>query len=216
MASERQIAANRRNAGRSTGPRTRDGKLRSSQNAVRHGLSAETVVTALEDPGEYQALESTLMDDYGPQTEMDRQLVARLASLVWRLRRATLIETELFGIQTNILLHRRNWHNSATPSTTGDLNSLFRILKCPHGYIPSDAGDCVDSTFLPTTDEVPGSRQKSDAASVFLRLCNNNYAALERLDRYDTRLWKQLMQTILMLDASTRRRIRPQLSDNGD
>ena len=49
MTSYRQIEANRRNALRSTGPRTEAGKLQSRRNAVRHGLMAETVIDSLED-----------------------------------------------------------------------------------------------------------------------------------------------------------------------
>src|SRR5262245_13923668 len=55
MTSWKQIAANRRNALKSTGPITEKGKLRSRCNAVRHGLTAETVISALEDAGDYKA-----------------------------------------------------------------------------------------------------------------------------------------------------------------
>ncbi len=50
MTSFRQIEANRRNARRGAGPRTEGGKQRSRCNAVRHGLTAETVIGALEEP----------------------------------------------------------------------------------------------------------------------------------------------------------------------
>jgi hypothetical protein len=53
MTSLRQIEANRRNARLSTGPVTEQGKRRSRQNAVRHGLTAETVIDALEDAEDY-------------------------------------------------------------------------------------------------------------------------------------------------------------------
>ncbi len=49
MSSLRQIAANRRNALKSTGPITAEGKEHSRGNALRHGLTAETVIAALED-----------------------------------------------------------------------------------------------------------------------------------------------------------------------
>ena len=56
MTSFRQIEANRRNARKSTGPTTEEGKQRSRCNAVRHGLTAETVIQALEDAEDYKAL----------------------------------------------------------------------------------------------------------------------------------------------------------------
>jgi hypothetical protein len=57
MTTWRQIAANRHNAEKSTGPRTEAGKRRSRRNALRHGLCAETVVEILEDVEDYKALE---------------------------------------------------------------------------------------------------------------------------------------------------------------
>jgi hypothetical protein len=64
MTSFRQIEANQRNALRSTGPRTEDGKRRSRQNAVRHGLTSETIIVALEDIEDYQAFEVAVIADY--------------------------------------------------------------------------------------------------------------------------------------------------------
>jgi hypothetical protein len=60
MTSFRQIEANRRNARKSTGPTTEQGKQRSRRNAVRHGLTAETVIGALEDAEDYRAFEATM------------------------------------------------------------------------------------------------------------------------------------------------------------
>ena len=56
MTSFRQIEANRRNACKSTGPITEEGKQRSRCNAVRHGLTAETVIGALEDAEDYKTV----------------------------------------------------------------------------------------------------------------------------------------------------------------
>src|SRR6516164_8537654 len=101
MTSFRQLEANRLNALRSTGPRTDAGKGRSRLNAVRHGLTAETVIPNLEDPEDYRAFEATIIADYCAETAVARELVLRLASLLWRLRRATAIETQLFAIEAD-------------------------------------------------------------------------------------------------------------------
>lgn len=98
MTSPKQIEANRRNALRSTGPRTTEGKQSSRANAYRHGLTAETVVTTLEDAEDYGAFQIAVASGYDAQTTIERELVLRLASLLWRLRRATAIETALFGL----------------------------------------------------------------------------------------------------------------------
>src|SRR4051795_3317467 len=107
MTTFKQIGANRRNARRSTGPTTEEGKLRSRRNAVRHGLIAETVIGALEDAEDYKALEAVLIADYDAQSAVERELVLRLASLLWRIRRATTMETGLFAIQARKLLKLR-------------------------------------------------------------------------------------------------------------
>ena len=104
MSSFRQIEANRRNARLSTGPVTEEGKKRSRQNAVRHGLTAETVIEALEDAEDYAAFELAFTTDYDAQSAVERELVFRLASLLWRLRRATAIETGLFETHARHLL----------------------------------------------------------------------------------------------------------------
>ena len=103
MTSFRQIEANRRNARKSTGPVTEDGKRRSRCNTVRHGLTAKTVIGALEDAEDYQAFQAAIMADYDAQSAVERELVLRLASLLWRLRRATTIETGLFEMQADQL-----------------------------------------------------------------------------------------------------------------
>jgi len=70
--------------------------LNSRQNAVRHGLSAETVVVPIEDAEDYKSFEASIVLDYDAQSAVERELVLRLASLLWRLRRATAVETRLF------------------------------------------------------------------------------------------------------------------------
>src|SRR5450759_5183137 len=96
MSSLKQIEANRRNAFKSTGPTTPEGKDRSRCNAVRHGLTAETVIATLENAEDYQAFEAAVIADYDAESAVERELVLRLASVLWRLRRATGIETALF------------------------------------------------------------------------------------------------------------------------
>src|SRR5499427_5943592 len=107
MSSYRQIEANRRNALKSTGPRTEAGKQASRCNAIRHGLTAETVITEVEDAEDYKAFEAAITADYDAQSAVERELVLRLASVLWRLRRATVMETGLFEIQAEHLCEYR-------------------------------------------------------------------------------------------------------------
>jgi hypothetical protein len=70
MSSFKQIEANRRNARKS--PITQEGKRRSRCNAVRHGLTAETVIGALEDAEDYQTFEAAIIADYDAQSAVER------------------------------------------------------------------------------------------------------------------------------------------------
>jgi hypothetical protein len=68
VTSIKQIEANRRNSLKSTGPKTEAGKQASRCNAVRHGLTAETVIGALEDAQDYKAFELAITADYDAQS----------------------------------------------------------------------------------------------------------------------------------------------------
>ncbi len=92
MTSERRIAANRRNAQRSTGPRSPEGREISSRNSQRHGVLSQRVTTDVEENELYERMLNGFMDEYGPRSETEILLVERLANLFWRERR--LIQTE--------------------------------------------------------------------------------------------------------------------------
>src|SRR5712691_9459510 len=102
MTSPKQFEANRRNALLSTGPKSTQGKRRSRRNALRHGLAAETVVEAFEDPRHYKKFQAAIVSDYEPRSTVEHELVLRIASLLWRLRRATSVETGLLEIEATI------------------------------------------------------------------------------------------------------------------
>src|SRR5262249_48112868 len=124
MTSYRQIEANRRNALKSTGPKTEAGKQQSRRNALRHGLTAETIIDSLEDAEDYSAFEAVIIADYDAQSAVERELVLRLASLLWRLRRATLMETGLFEIQADPQRNYRK-HHPLLHASTGAVHAVF-------------------------------------------------------------------------------------------
>src|SRR6185437_11961236 len=132
MTSFRQIDANRRNAQLSTGPSTEEGKRRSRRNAVRHGLTAETVIDALEDAEDYAAFEMVVTVDYDPQSAVERELVLRLASVLWRLRRATAIKSGLFKIQAKQLLQFRQ-QRQAHRERQRIIDSMYRRVVATEG-----------------------------------------------------------------------------------
>ena len=190
MTSFRQIEANRRNARKSTGPLTEAGKQRSRCNAVRHGLTAETVIGVLEDAEDYKAFEAGIIADYDAQSAVERELVLRLASLLWRLRRASTMETGLFEIQAEQL---RGFSQSRDPQpSTRAL--IYAISDRTNGTEPLLSSG--RKSFDPA----------SDFARCFLRLANLPSYPLDRLSRYEAVLWRQAGQILFALDALDRRK----------
>ena len=135
MTTLKQIEANRRNAQSSTGPRTEAGKERSSRNAVRHGLTAETVIEPLEDAEDYQAFEEAVAAGFDAETAVERELILRLASLLWRLRRATSIETGLFKIGSASAARQPPAHNAMVRIVQSPSNSLANRAECAHSEL---------------------------------------------------------------------------------
>ena len=107
MASTAQIAANRRNAAKSTGPKTAAGKAVVSHNALRHGLTAEQLVLFNETGGDLAAFHGELRVAYQPVDAVEEELVERIVVCAWRLRRAARAEAALVtrGADAN----RREW-----------------------------------------------------------------------------------------------------------
>ena len=193
MTSFRRIEANRRNAQLSTGPKTDDGKSRSRRNAVRHGLTAETVIDALEDADEYAAFEMAVTSDYDAQTAVERELVLRLASALWRLRRATSIESGLFRIQAQHLLQFRQ-RRAQREKPLGDV--LRFEVAISEGEKRQE--DWLSSGLEDRAGFAPPDRD-CDLTASFVRLVNLPTAPLDRLSRYEAMLWRQACQILFTL-----------------
>jgi hypothetical protein len=207
MTSLRQIEANRRNARLSTGPVTDEGKKRSRRNALRHGLTAETVISGLEDAKDYAAFEMAIKADYDAQTAVERELVLRLASLLWRLRRATAIESGLFKIQARDLVRFRQTRR-AHRSHMAIIDSIDRnTMPSSHGtgLDQSEPRCCTDiDTTSPPVHEPAD--QFDDITRAFIRLASLSTYPLDRLNRYEAALWRQARQILLVLQRHDRRR----------
>ena len=98
MTSEKQLAANRRNALRSTGPKTAEGKERSSRNNLRHGLTGHITVLPSEDREAHDCFVGALLDSLNPETLLERQLAQSIAEDTWRLNRVYAIETNIYAL----------------------------------------------------------------------------------------------------------------------
>ena len=202
MTSFRQIEANRRNAQLSTGPRTEEGKRRSRRNAVRHGLSAETVIDALEDAVDYAAFEMAVTADYDAQSAVERELVLRLASLLWRLRRATAIESGLFKIQAKQLLQFREWRRAHLDHQK-IIDEMYRNAIVAEDELRPDPDDLAPDSS-PSSEALADQSDKLTLS--FVRLSNLPTYPLDRLSRYEATLWRQACQVLFTLRCLDRRK----------
>ena len=195
MSSLKQIEANRGNALKSTGPTTQEGKERSRCNAVRHGLTAETIIADLENAADYQAFETAVISDYDAQTAVERELVLRLASVLWRLRRATGIESGIFesvGEGSSKKDDPLSGGSQVTPAT----DRLYVVTA----ILPRDASPQQDVPL------------KTAIADRFLRLAELPSFPLDRLSRYEYLLWRQARQLVITLESLRRRKQQPRRS----
>ena len=112
MSSEKQVAANRKNAKKSTGPKTPQGKAKVAQNATKHGLTATTDVIQGESQEEFDAFKEALLDELAPKTMIQEILADRVVSLGWRMRRA------------------RHMHNQLINAIIADRNIRSEIFRC--------------------------------------------------------------------------------------
>ena len=187
MASDRQIAANRLNARKSTGPKTDRGRSRTRRNAIKHGLTARTVVEVFEDDAEFRTFARGVISAFRPTSPMHHELTHRLAALLWRLRRAQAIETGLLGIQGKLQRDIRVSRDTADETQ----QKMLALLGLG------------DSKY----ERTPGlmlEQQRTEAkARAFLRLCNLSGDAFDRLTRYETSIWRQVVQLLFLRDGMT-------------
>ena len=124
----------------------------------------------------------------------------RLASLLWRLRRATTIETRLFEIQAEHLSDFRR-ARQISPASRETLYALFNAKSDRRQAVPHGLANALQANHAP----VLASTQNQDApdlefARCFLQLCNLPNCALDRLSRYEAMLWRQAGQILYALD----------------
>src|SRR4051812_40993261 len=118
MATQKQIEANRRNAQKSTGPKTEEGKSKSKFNSLKHGMTAEVAVLPHEDKFSYEELRQTTIESYQPANGAELMLVELVAINYWRLMRALRVETATMDLHIRAYKSRNGV--STAPSIEDD------------------------------------------------------------------------------------------------
>ncbi len=174
MASAAQIAANRRNARRSTGPRTAEGKAIVSQNAIRHGLTARQDVIGAEEQAVFDRHRERVLRELEPVGVVESQLAERVAGLLWRLRRSDSIQNQAFDTLIEEMV-------------TSPLSKLTRALQTRRSEATMGQGD---------TDEVDLTLGRIAVKDFAHR------RVLDRLLMYERRIENSLYRTLAELHRS--------------
>src|SRR5262249_29431332 len=180
-------------------------RKRRRSRAWRDCLADQTVVRNVEDIRDYRAFERLLIRSIDPRTAIELGLIHRLANLLWRLRRASAIETGLFEVLGEFLLAQRQ---SSAREQPGAVQTAARLNG--HGNMPGSNGpheppasdrESLSTSMHPPLE--PGSKSRA-IAQRFLRLSDLDPSLFDRVGRYEARLWRQAAQTIWTLDALRR------------
>ena len=121
MATEKQIAANRRNAQKCTGPKTREGKFKASLNALKHGLYSHQYILSTEDEAIFTNLVNDLINEFNPETPSELELVDILIQTTWRRRRiASIVNQRLNQAIDEVLVETATPSNPTTQGNSAE------------------------------------------------------------------------------------------------
>ena len=165
MTSERKIEANRKNAARSTGPRTQEGKKKVSLNAVKHGLTATTVVLPHEDAEAYRKRVDSWTAELNPRGDLGRYLAERAARISWQLDRADSYEQACLA--RRVRRAEREIDEGGDTEAEALLETLYGTPEEAWQAGPRPAGPRMSSHFdYLKTDRAGASAAESPAALV--------------------------------------------------
>ena len=219
MATEKQAAANRRNAAKSTGPKSAAGKQITRMNALKHGLQAEHVVIPGEDPEEFEASVRGLEEHYLPVGSLEHILVERITYCTWRLQRANLIETAILRREHWELESRReeadmesagrkmNWIASEFDDDPDDDDSDDHESNDDHN-LPPDKAEALWRDYEEAEEAYKEAKKAHERAEEELKSfrCAVDLAfwrskhKLEKLSRYETTIERQLRNAMQDLE----------------
>ena len=202
MASKNQIEANKRNALKSTGPKTKNGKAIASLNAMKHGLrSQEVTLLPTEDEEAFHKLRDSLLDDLKPEGELENLLVEQVITASWRLRR-------ILNIETGIL----NWKYYEI--------QIERIRGIPSSYDQKDQYEYIGRMLLESDEdnneelsfEEQEVKEKMETmkndTSMIGQAFSKAQDSLSKLSRYEASVERSLYKALAELErVQSRRRV---------
>jgi len=195
MATKKQISANKKNARKSTGPRTADGKNVSSRNALSYGLHSQMLVLPDEDQEKFLFLCSALQEYCQTVGIAKKELVNRQANLFWRLQRTNRIEV---SILTKNYLQEKAWRAEEKAKTFVQTSKLTLEELCS-GLDGTTETIINEQEYTKAKQEAEEAntqmnRESTIIGEAFLRDVKAD--ALTKLSRYETTLQRNLSRTL--------------------
>ena len=175
MTSPAKVAAAIQNAQKSTGPKTEEGKRRSRMNALKHGLTAKTVLLPEEDPAEFQQLLVGWFDSIRPQDKLEASLVERGAYSIWQLDRANRSEAAQLWLKAD--RHADDQENQVGKEVAG----LVRKLLAPPNGRPAAFPGAQATDPEPDGSQTGGAIDFDDLPSELIRRLGTTGLGCQRL-----------------------------------
>ena len=192
MTSIAKRAANKRNAQRSTGPKTAAGKAVAARNAVTHGLSARGVTLPDEDPQAWTDYREALYQHFAPVGPIEDQLVERIASYEWRLKRVAGIETSVFQYQT---LDQRACDARRTAAAYERPSPLLLTEQRREVLTTTVTDRSLHTAALARATEAETARDQEPLAAAFVNDAAHGHP-LAKLSRYEVALERGLYRAL--------------------
>ena len=198
MTSDKQAEANRRNALKSTGPKTPEGKDAVRLNAVKHGLLSQEVLLPGENDAALRELGERVRADLQPVGELEDLLVEQIIAAVWRLRRLRRVEAGIFTFE----LYQELAERARQEARSYEKSHIEKVLEDTRG--PTTITD--ERKHQEALSKVQEMQDKQDTETAtlgrtFIRDANEANA-FSKLSRYETTIERSLYKALHELHAS--------------
>jgi hypothetical protein len=188
MTSDKQVQANRRNARKSTGPKTPEGKAAVQHNALKHGLLSKEVLLPGEDEQALRELGENLRAELQPVGELENLLVDRIVASHWRLRRLGRVEAGIFTWQLYGELAER-----ARQEAESYVSTMAGFYNDDHIRNPQKHEEALSKA-----KEMKAKQQDAETATLgqtFIRDADKANA-FSKLSRYETTIERSLYRAL--------------------
>ena len=200
MTSEKKVEANRRNARKSTGPKTPQGKAAVRLNALRHGLLSKEILLPGEDEAALEELGERLRAELRPVGELESLLVEKIVASIWRLRRLGRVEAGIFF-----------WERNEESAERAEREAQSYVLELPETFGPRDTTIVDEGKYREALTRAWRLRNEQESETAMLGRTFARDAdranAFSKLSRYETAIERSLYKALHELERQQAARL---------